>query len=139
MIIFKPNDLPSPPRADMFLPDFLKKFSFFLDFLAVAFGVATIVTHILILIIAVILLGGFGAATWLCWKNQTIKIINDDQFEYTTFMGRTTVYRFSDIKGLRANNDSWTLFLTNGKVHIEAIACMSETLCNKINAAIAKK
>ena len=47
-------------------------------------------------------------------------------------------YRFSDIKEVRINQDSWTLILTNGKVHIESMVCMSETLYNKIEAAINK-
>ena len=76
---------------------------------------------------------------WLCWKNQTIRILDDEKFEYTTFLGNTRVYRFSDIRELRVNNDSLTLFLTNGKVHIEAMVYMSETLYNKINAEVAKR
>lgn len=139
MTIFSSRKGETTPRADMFLPDFLKYFSLFLDAAAVAFLVATFVTQIWGLMIGVLLCGGLGVAMWLCWKNQTIRILDDEKFEYTTFLGNTRVYRFSDIRELRVNNDSLTLFLTNGKVHIEAMVYMSETLYNKINAEVAKR
>lgn len=138
MKIFNPNQCNATPRADMFLPNFLKYFGSFLDVVAAAFLVATFITQIWGLIIGTLISGCLGVAAWLCWKNQTIKIISDEQFEYTTFLGKTTLYRFSDIKEVRINQDSWTLILTNGKVHIESMVCMSETLYNKIEAAINK-
>ena len=139
MKIFNPTECKKMPRADMFLPDFLKYFGFFLDALAVLFLAAALITQNWGLIVGVLLCGGLGIAAWLCWKNQTIKIIDDDTFEYTTFLGNTTVYHFSDIKQLRTNQDSITLILTNGKVHIESMVCMSETLYHKIEAAISKE
>ena len=139
MKIFNPQECKTTPRADMFLPDFLKYFGFFLDAVAGAFLVAMFITQIWGLIIGAILCGGLGIAAWLCWKNQTIRIIDDDKFEYTTFLGKTTIYHFSDIKNLRTNQDSLTLILTNGKVHIESMVHMSEALYNKIEAAISKE
>ena len=139
MKFFNPQECKTTPRADMFLPDFLKYFGFFLDAVAGAFLVAMFITQIWGLIIGVILCGGLGIAAWLCWKNQTIRIIDDDTFEYTTFLGKTTIYHFSDIKNLCTNQDSLTLILTNGKVHIESMVCMSETLLDKINSALSKE
>ena len=138
MKIFNPGECKKAPRADMFLPDFLHYFGLFLDAAELAFLVAMFATKNWGLIIGVIICGALGLAAWLCWKNQTIRIIDDDTFEYTTFLGKKTVYRFSDIKELRTNPDSLTLILTNGKVHIESMAHMSETLYNKINAALSK-
>ena len=138
MKIFNPTECKATPRADMYLPNFLKYFGFFLDILSLAFLVAAIITQIWGLFIGVLICGGLGIAAWLCWKNQTIKIIDEDHFEYTTFLGKTTVYSFSDIKELRANQDSMSLILTNGKIHIESMVCMSETLANKINQACEK-
>ena len=139
MKIFNPYECKVAPRADMFLPDWLKYFGFVLDALAVALVVVTFITQAWVLLILSLLGGGLGIAAWLCWKNQMIRIVGDDEFEYTTFLGKTTTYRFSDIKELRANQDSWTLFLTNGKVHIESTALMSEALYNKIDEAISKE
>jgi len=138
MKIFNPTECKNTPRADMYLPDFLKYFGFFLDIVSLALLVATIITQIWGLIIGVLICGGLGIAAWLCWKNQTIRIISENQFEYTTFLGKTTVYRFSDIKELRVNQDSMTLILANGKVHIESMVHMSETLVNKIDQALNK-
>ena len=139
MRIFKSQECKTTPRADMFLPDSLKYFGFFLDAVAMAFLVAMFITQIWGLIIGVLLCGGLGIAAWLCWKNQTIRIIDDDTFEYTTFLGKTTVFHFSDIEDLRTNQDSLTLILTNGKVHIESMVCMSETLLDKIDSALSKE
>ena len=139
MKIFNPQECRTPPRADMFLPDFLKYFGFFLDTAAVGFLAAALVTQIWGLLIGTLIAGGIGVAAWLCWKNQTIRIIDSDHFEYTTFLGKTTVYRFSDIEELRVNTDSMTLILTNGKVHIESMVNMSETLLEKIEAVLAEQ
>lgn len=138
MKIFNPADCKKPPRADMFLPDFLKYFGFFLDAVAIVFLVVTFITQIWGLIIGALVCGGLGVAAWLCWKNQTVRIIDEDRFEYTTFLGKTTVYNFSDIKALRVNQDSMTLILTNGKVHIESMVHMSQALVDKINQSIEK-
>ena len=90
------------------------------------------------MIIGVLICGGLGIAAWLCWKNQTIRIVDDDTFEYTTFLGKTTMYHFSDIKELRVNQDSMTLILANGKVHIESMVHMSQALVDKIDQSIEK-
>ena len=138
MKIFNPSDCKEPPRADMFLPDFLKYFGFFLDAVAIVFLVATFITQIWGLIIGALICGGLGVAAWLCWKNQTVRIIDEDRFEYTTFLGKTTVYNFSDIKELRINSDSMTLILSNGKIHIESMVHMSQALADKIDQSIEK-
>lgn len=78
-------------------------------------------------------LAALGVAAFLCWRNQTIKMLSDDYFEYTTFLGKKTVYRFSDIKWIRKNNDSMTLFVADRKVHIEASAKMIARLIDRIN------
>ena len=139
MNVFNPAECTKTPRADMFLPDFLKYFGFFLDAAAVAFLVAAVITQIWGLLIVTLVTGVTGLAAWLCWKNQTVRIIDSNHFAYTTFLGKETVYAFSDIRELKVNPDSMTLILTNGKVHIESMACMSETLLNKIEAELAKK
>ncbi len=136
MKIFNPQECRTPPRADMFLPDFLKYFGFFLDTAAVAFLAAAFITQIWALLIGTLAAGALGIAAWLCWKNQTIQIIDSDHFAYTTFLGKTTVYRFAEIEELKVNSDSMTLILTNGKVHIESMVCMSQALYEKIEAAL---
>ena len=138
MKIFNPLECKNTPRADMYLPDFLKYFGFFLDAISLAFLIGAVITQAWGLIIGALIFGVLGIAAWLCWKNQTVRIINDDQFEYTTFLGKTTIYRFSDIKELRPNADSMTLILTNGKVHIESMVYMSERLADRIGEAINK-
>ena len=138
MTFFNPAELKTPPRADMYLPNVLKYFGFFLYICALGGVVAAFITSNWALLIITLLAGPLGIAAWLCWKNQTIRIIGEDHFEYTTFLGKTTVYRFSDIKGFRINPDSITLFFANGKVHIESMACISQKLVDKIEKAAAE-
>lgn len=140
MKIFNPNECKKTPRADMFLPDFLKYLGFVLDGASVVLLVGAFVSEALSLgfILGVVICGGLGIAAGLCWKNQTIRIIDDQSFEYTTFLGRTTVHNFSDITALVQNKDSFTLVLTSGKIHIESMVYMSEKLFYKINSAINK-
>lgn len=74
-----------------------------------------------------------GVSAFLCWRNQKIDILNDEEFSYTTMFGKRILYRFDDIVALRKNKDSYTLVLKTGKVHIESMAVLSERLIKKIN------
>ena len=77
-----------------------------------------------------------GIFALLCWRNQTIHVISDEEFTYTTMFGNTKTYAFSDIQGLRRNQDSMTLFVKNEKVHIESMAVMTKRLVDLINQAL---
>ena len=125
------------PRADMFLPDRLLAMSVIL----VVGGLVSLIlaiTSSLTWLIGVIICFAFGIAALLCWKNQSIHIISDEQFTYTTMFGKVRTYSFSDIQGLRRNQDSLTLFVANEKVHIESMAILSERLVERIDNALEK-
>ena len=136
MIVFDPKNRQTKARADMFLPNWLNGFGFFLDAIAVAFLIAAFVTQKWGLLVGFLIAGALGIAAFLCWKNQIINIIDENTFEYSTFLGKKTRYRFSDIRELKANSDSYTLFVGDGKVHIESIVMISGELMNKIEAAL---
>ena len=125
------------PRADMFLPDRLLAISI----IFVVGGLVSLIlaiTNALTWLIGVIICFAFGIAALLCWKNQTIHIISEEQFTYTTMFGKTRTYSFSDIQGLRRNQDSLTLFVADEKVHIESMAIISDRLVERINEALEK-
>ena len=126
------------PRADMFLPDWLLAFGFVLICIGLGFTIVFFV--VLNLILLLVALGAFllGALAIICWKNQTIRVIDDKKFEYTTFLGKKTLYYFDEIKGMRRNSDSMTLFVGDGKLHIESCAVMTERLVSLLNDALAK-
>ena len=122
------------PRADMFLPAWLLAMGLLLCVFGAIIGIVFAVLQISVLMIvlaAVMVL--LGMAAILCWKNQTIRILPNDAFEYSTFLGNKTVYRFSEIKGIRINLDSATLLVADGKVHIESIAIVTDRLEKRIN------
>ena len=126
------------PRADMFLPDrllamaiiFLAGGSACALFAIFRFAIWAVVCALLGIVIGIFAL--------LCWKNQAIHVISNEQFTYTTMFGNTRTYSFSDIQGLRRNQDSLTLFVANEKVHIESMAILSKRLAENINKALEK-
>ncbi len=126
-------------RADMYLPDRLLSMS--LVFLAGGIVCAIIaifkfaVWAIVFAVLGVVL----GIFAFLCWKNQSIRIISDEQFTYTTMFGNVHTYSFSDIEGLRRNKDSMTLFVAGEKVHIESMALISDRLAELIDKALESK
>lgn len=126
------------PRADMYLPDPLMIFGVFLLAVGVGLFMVGIIIFNLWLIAAAVAVAALGAAAVMCWKNQTVRMISDEKFEYTTFLGNTYTYYFSDIEGIRKNSDSLTLFVGGKKVHIESMAVMSSRLSDAIESALDK-
>lgn len=127
------------PRADMFLPVRLLAMSLILLAAGTALAVFTVLRFSVGATIAAVLCLVLGVFALLCWKNQSIHVISDEQFTYTTMFGNTRTYSFADIQGLRRNQDSMTLFVAGEKVHIESMAVLSQRLVDLINRELAKK
>lgn len=121
------------PRADMYMPVWLLAFGMVLIGGSVALGVAFVITHVVGTIIAAAIAIAVGICAVLCWKNQSIIVLSDSTFEYTTFLGNKKVYQFKDIVGIKQNSDSMTMFVGNDKVHMESCAIMTQRLIDKIN------
>ena len=120
-------------RADMYLPVWLLAFAILLmtgGTIMCVFAIIRVSVGIIVASIVAVLL---GILALLCWKNQSVTMLSNDTFEYSTFLGNKRIYRFSDIKGLRRNNDSMTLYVGDGKVHIEACAIISDRLADRID------
>ena len=123
-------------RADMYLPE--RALAMALVFLAggTACGIYAAITHAVPAIVFAVLGLGLGMVLLLCWRNQTIRIISEEQFVYKTMFGRKYTYNFADIQGLRPNKDSVTLFVAGEKVHMESMAVLSDRLVRKLNMAL---
>ena len=80
-----------------------------------------------------------GIIAVLCWKNQKIRVISQSSFEYTTFLGKTTSFYFSEITHMKKNYDSFTLFVRGKKIHIEFCAKMTESLMKRIEEELQKR
>ena len=61
------------------------------------------------------------------------------EFVYSTMFGRQYQFCFSEIIDLKQGNDSMTLLLENGKVHIESCALVSERFADRINGVLGLK
>ncbi len=128
--------LSDEPRADMYLPLWL-----------LAMGLVLCTGALGVIIFSVIsfrwLWCGLGALAMLigilailCWKNQTVVVISEEEFVYTTFLGNKKTYRFDRIKRLVKHNDSMTLYVGDGKVHMESSALVTKRFSAKINEAL---
>ena len=123
-------------RADMFMPDRLLAMALVM----LAGGTACAIYAVLRFSVLAVIFAAvgilFGVFALICWKNQTIRMISDEQFTYTTMFGNTKTYLFSEIQGLRKNQDSMTLLVAGQKVHIESMAVLSTRLVDRINEAL---
>lgn len=138
-LLLNKTDSNDEPRADMYLPNKLLAFGIILC----AIGTSIIIVFSLMFnikwLIAGICMFLLGIAAIMCWKNQTIHILSEDTFKYTTFLGNSYIYAFSDITAVRRNKDSLTVFLGNKKAHIEFMAVLSDSLVEKINNSLQNK
>ena len=127
------------PRADMFLPLWL----LVMGIILVVGSLCTItyfmfyfnITWIAVCCALLVL----GMAAVLCWANQKIYVLDGFTFEYITMFGHKKVYNFYQITSIKVNNDSFTLYLGNEKIHIESCARMSGRLIEKINEALERQ
>ncbi len=126
------------PRADMFLPIWLLGFAIIMIVVGIAVGIYAAVELLIGATVGAVVCLGLGIMALLCWKNQSIVVLSDERFEYTTFLGNKKEYRFQDITDLRLNNDSMTLFVGNEKIHIESCASLTDELVELINAQLEK-
>ena len=79
-----------------------------------------------------------GIAAILCWKNQWVEMLSDEEFIYSNMFGKQTTYRVSQIRDIRRGADSMTLILENGKVHIENCAVLSERFLRILHKPVKK-
>ena len=130
------ENTPVQARADMYLPSWLLIFSgclaIFSLILVAVFLIFNQAIWLLFAFIGIVLALG----TAVLWCNQTIRVINDQEFVYTTFLGNKKQYRFQDITELKKNSDSMTLIVAGEKVHIEKIAIVSKRLSTLVNQAL---
>ena len=124
---------------DVHLPPFLLAFGIILLAAAVGLAVAFFFVFMPILLVIAAIALVLGVSAFMCYRNQKIRVISDEEFEYTTFLGNTYVCRFSDIVAIRRNNDSLTVYVGNRKVHIESIAVVSERFADLVNGAMKGK
>ncbi|MBQ8638862.1 MAG: hypothetical protein IJ468_06810 [Lachnospiraceae bacterium] len=126
------------PRADMYLPERLLALGIVLAVIGIVLGIGFACTLTPWMLPAALVCILIGIAAVMCWKNQTIRILSDETFEYTTFLGKTHVYAFRDITALIQNNDSFTLIVGGNKVHIESMAVLSPRFVELMTDALKK-
>lgn len=128
--------------ADMHLPERMLGLSLS-SLLAVFLLVARYiyVEEIVYLILAAVFLFIF-VGILLCYRNQRIYVLSDEEFLYSTFLGNKHTYKFSDIEMIKGHKDSMTMYVHKGeklcKVHIEASAVLSKRLADLINKSLAE-
>ena len=77
------------PRADMYLPERLLAMALILLAGGTACAIYAVISHAVWAIVCAVLGLVFGLAAVLCWRNQTIHVLSEEQFTYTTMFGNT--------------------------------------------------
>ena len=126
------------PRADMVLPLWVLAFGLFLLVCGIAsavYAAATAETAMavfaLIFFIAAVLLT-------LAWRNQTARMLSDDEFEYKTIFGNTRRYSFSEITQLKRypKPDTYALLIGKERFYIRPIFLFTERFIDRINRSL---
>lgn len=133
------SDTRISPQPDMHLPKRLLAMAMLFFSGGIALGIYCIFRFAVWAVIAAVLGVLFGIFAFLCWRNQAIYVISDEEFVYSTMFGRKHTYSFQQIRGLRRNGNSLTLLVAGKKVHIEAMAVLSQRLIDSINHALHKE
>ena len=133
---FLKKDKDGNPRADVYISSFLLVFGLFLIVGGVGIAIVLFFHFNIWIIVGSICCILLGVLAIMCWKNQTLRVISEEEFEYTTFWGNTYECRFKDITAIKYNNDSTTIFVGNKKIHIESIAVVSDRFSDLLSKAI---
>ena len=115
-------------EKDMYLPAWLLGLA--VVFFAAAVLCVNFIHDRLLMIPCAAICALVGIAAALCWNNQWIEVINEEEFVYSSMFGRKKTYRFADIVEVKKNADSQDLIFSDGKVHIESCAVVSANLIN---------
>lgn len=125
-------------KKDVYLPGWVLGLGVFL-LLAAAGCVILSFRVSLYALIGTVLCLGLGIAAILCWKNQWLEIVSDQEFIYSTMFGRQSRHSFLEIRDLKLNTDSMSLILEDQKVHVEACAVVSDRFGELINKQFGEK
>ncbi|MBE6793486.1 MAG: hypothetical protein E7532_00910 [Ruminococcaceae bacterium] len=136
---FLKKDKNGESRADVYISSFLLVFGLFLIVVGIGIAVILLFNFNVWIIVGSVFCILLGVLAFICWRNQTIRIVSEEKFEYTTFLGNRYEYRFNDITKVKVNADSTTIFVGKKKVHIESIAIVSDRFSNLLNKAIKEK
>ena len=123
---------------DMYLPAWVLGLGI-MFFAAAIVCIVLAFTDSVSLLIGAAVFAGVGVAAVLCWKNQWVKMEDDDSFIYSTMFGNKKRYYFYEIKDLKRNADSLSLICEDGKIHIESCAIMTERFVDAVNSALARR
>lgn len=126
------------PRADMVLPLWVLAFGLFSLVCGIAsavYAAATAETAMavfaLIFFIAAVLLT-------LAWRNQTARMLSDDEFEVTSIFGIKRRYSFSEISQLKRypKPDTYALLIGKERFYIRPIFLFTERFIDRINRSL---
>lgn len=139
MKIIRTGKRAAPPKADLFM------------------GRGMLVCLIIIFICALVLvvLGALtenwgeiilGAAyipftilLFLWWRNQSIKILDEDTFRYTNMFGKKSVHAFSRIRHIRVYITSISVLVGKRRIFIDGGALVTRPMADKLNDVLARQ
>lgn len=136
MKIIRTGKRAAPPKADMFM------------------GRAMLLCIIIIFLCALVLvvlgalmenwgeiiLGGvyivLSIPMFLWWRNQSIKILDEDTFRYTNMFGKKSIHSFSRIRHIRVYITSISLLVGRKRIFIDGGALVTRQMADKFNGIL---
>ena len=126
------------PRADMYLPLWVFGLGLFLLVCCVAAVVCAVVIPSVAAAIAALVCFILAAAATLCWKNQSARMLSDDEFEVMSIFGIKRRYSFSEITQLKRypKPDTYALLIGKERFYIRPIFLFTERFIDRINRSL---
>lgn len=124
--------------ADMRLPERILAFSFLILLLGLIFLLGFILSMSVALLFMSLFAILMSAFAFLCFKNQKIYIISNEEFLFITIFGKKNQYKFREIIDIEAMQGSKILIFRSESVRIDSSAILSERLKELLNNELAK-
>jgi len=126
----------APPKADMFMPRAMLVcliLIFLCDALVLVLGILT-ENWAEVLLSCVYL--PLGILWFLWWKNQSIKILDEDTFRYTNMFGKKSIHSFSRISHIQVYLSSISVLVGRKRIFIDGGARVTKPLAQRLNEVL---
>ena len=76
-----------------------------------------------------------GLAALMCWKNVWAEMLNDEEFVYSSMLGKKQAYRFADVLEIKRAGDTRLLVLKDATLRIEIGTVFSDRFLHRLAEA----
>ena len=126
-------------RGDMYQPSSLLTLSIILLLISAACVASVTASFNIFSLLIALVFAALAVFMFLIWKNLKIKIVSKTQFESISILGKSKIYDFDDIKGLKKNTYVSWLYVGEDKLPVLPSTVISPKLIKYIDKAMGVK